>query len=414
MRGFVHKKRLLHVTTVPMTLRFLRGQVGYVRARGYDIHVASSPGEELDAFALAEELPVIPVAMARRIAPHKDIVALLRLWRTIRTLRPEIVHSHTPKGGLLGMCAAALAGVPVRVYHLRGLPMMTASGSKRELLRWTERLSCGLAHEVLCVSDSLREAAEAEGLCAPEKIRVLAGGSGNGVDSEGQYTRRLHDASTRFRIRSEFGIGEDAQVVGFVGRLVRDKGIVELQRAWSRLRERFPEAHLLLVGPEESGDAVPADVAASLRSDERVHRTGLVASAAPFYAAMDLLVLPTYREGFPNVLLEAGAMELPVVATEVSGCVDAIVDGQTGTLIPPREAVALERAAARYLSSAKLRDEHGQRARRWVRENFAQERIWAALAERYDSLRSGSARSRAAAMPGQSKDTQSSARAVRW
>lgn len=379
-------RRLLHVTTVPMTLRFLRGQVGFMKKAGYEVEIASSPGEELEAFGSEECVETHAVAMERRIAPLRDLMSLAHLWREIRRANPQIVHSHTPKGGLLGMCAATLAGVPTRCYHLRGLPMMGTSGPKRELLRWCERLSCALADEVFSVSHSLRDVAIAEGLCSPNKISVLAGGSGNGVDSKEQYNPKNYGPEVRAEIRRELGIPADALVVGFVGRLVRDKGIVELAEAWQTIREAHPDAFLLLIGPAESADAVPAEVLSGFERDPRVRAVGMVDTAAAYYAAIDLIALPSYREGFPNVLLEAAAMKLPVVSTRVAGCIDAVEDGVTGSLVPHKDADALASALEHYLSSPSLRLLHGENGRRRVVECFAQERIWSALSEHYGHL----------------------------
>tara|TARA_R110002073_G_scaffold74100_2_gene181067 strand:- start:59003 stop:60130 length:1128 start_codon:yes stop_codon:yes gene_type:complete len=357
-----------------------------MKSKGYDVAIASSPGHELEDFGDEEGVAVHAVSMERRIAPLSDLVSLAKLLREIREIRPEIVHSHTPKGGLLGMCAATLAGVPVRCYHLRGLPMMSATGPKRTLLRWTERLSCLLADEVFCVSSSLREVALSERLCPASKIHVLAGGSGNGVDSTGLYNPKTHAPLARDAIRAGLDIRKDQVVVGFVGRMVGDKGVVELAKAWKTVRGLHSDALLLLIGPREASDAVPPDILEQLDSDSRVRWVDTVANVAEYYAAMDLVVLPTYREGLPNVLLEAAAMQLPVVATEVPGCVDVVVDGVTGMLVPPQTVEPLAKAIDTYLSSSELRREHGTNARVHVVANFSQEKIWQALSEHYEAL----------------------------
>jgi glycosyltransferase involved in cell wall biosynthesis len=376
---------LLHVTTIPMSLVFLRGQVGFMKARGFRIHALSSPGADLDAFGEEEGVPVYPVSMTRRITPARDVAAIAAMVGVIRRVRPDVVHAHTPKGGLLGMISAAVARVPVRIYHMRGLPLMGATGVRRRILALTERVSCRLAHRVICVSHSVRDEAVAAGLCAPDRIRVLLGGSGNGVDASGRFDPDALDEAAGAHTRERFGIPAGATVIGFVGRLVRDKGIVELAAAWQELRSN-PRLHLLLVGPWEPQDPVPAGVERALREDPRVHLAGMDWNTPPLYAAMDVVALPTYREGFPNVPLEAAAMRLPVVATRVPGCVDAVADGSTGTLVPPRDAAALAAALRRYVDDAGLRLVHGAAARDRALREFGREAIWEALYAEYREL----------------------------
>jgi glycosyltransferase involved in cell wall biosynthesis len=375
---------LVHVTTIPQTLGFLRGQVSYVQSVGFSVHAISSPGPALGDFGLSEHVTVHGVPMTRRITPLRDLLATWRLWRLLKRIRPHVVHSHTPKGGLLGMIAAWLARTPVRVYTIHGSPLLTASGARRHLLRWTERAACTLAHRVLAVGESMRAMAIDEGLCGAGKVKVLLGGSVNGVDAAGRF--RPLGESVRLETRLKHGIRPDALVIGFVGRLVREKGLVELAGAWAMLREREPRLELLLVGPLEAEDALPADVLAQLGSDPRVHLTGPDWDTPPLFAAMDVVALPTYREGFPVVPLEAAAMELPVVATFAPGCADAVQDGVTGALVAPRNAMALAEALWRYVSDPSLRRRHGETARRRVVSDFGQEAIWQATVAEYRSL----------------------------
>ena len=384
--------RLVHITTVSQSLIFLEGQLAYMQERGLDITAICSPDEALDAFGRRHGVQTCGVQMPRRISVAQDLVALAQLVAQLRRIKPQIVHAHTPKGGLLGMIAATLAGVPGRVYHMRGLPLETATGSRKALLTWTERVSCALAHQVICVSPSLRQVALDHDLCRPpQKLRVLAGGSGNGVEAKRRFNPSTYSPQTRQQVRHRLGISPDALVVGFIGRLVRDKGVVELAQAWASLRQRHPHARLLIVGPFEPRDPVPEDTAAALRADPSVHLLGFQDQTPPLYLAMDLVVLPTYREGFPNVPLEAAAMGLPVVSTRVPGCVDAIVEERTGLLVPARDALALERAMERYMVDDALRAAHGRAAQARVRQDFDQERIWSALHQVYLDLLARSA-----------------------
>ncbi|MDP3275074.1 MAG: glycosyltransferase family 4 protein [Deltaproteobacteria bacterium] len=375
--------KIVHVMTVPESLVFLRGQVAFMREHGHELSVITSPGEGLGAFAAREKVPAYALAMPRKITPLMDLHSVASLTALLRRLRPDIVHAHTPKGGLLGMLAASAAGISARIYHQRGLPMETAQGLKRALLASTERVSCGLAHTVIAVSPSLRSLVISQGLCREDKLRVLAGGSGNGVDAAGRFAPKTVGLHARALIREELNIAHDAPVVGFIGRLVRDKGVCELAQAWATVREACPDAVLLVVGPYEPRDPVPAAIRAQLESDPRVRMTGHRKDIPQLHAAMDVLALPTYREGFPNVLLEAGAMERPVVSTRVTGCIDAVRDGVTGLLVPARDSAALADALTRYLQDPALRSEHGLAARAHVLEHFASERIWAALEATY-------------------------------
>lgn len=377
---------LIHIVTVPQTLKFLRGQIGYMKTRGIEVAAVTSPGELGYRFSLEEEIRVYSIEMFRRITPGRDLLALWKLYRLLSKLRPTIVHAHTPKAGLLGTIAAFLARVPVRVYHIRGLPFDSSKGGRRIVLRWSEWLSCRLAHKVLAVSNSMREIATQEGLCEPSKIAVPVEGSGNGVDAAGRFDPGKLVESVRGETRKRLGVPAGAVVIGFVGRLVREKGIEELAQAWASIKEDYPSLFLVIVGSFEPQDPISAETVRILHDDPRVRLTGRTSEVPPYYAAMDILALPTYREGFPNVVLEAAAMGLPVVATRVPGCVDAVIDGETGTLIAPKTPEQLAGALRRYVEQPELRQLHGKRGRERVLRDFRPEEIWEAVYEEYVKL----------------------------
>ena len=378
---------LVHLTTVPQSFLFLRHQIGFIRAKGIAVTGITSPGPEVTRWEDELGIDIWPVSMPRSITPLKDLESLARLIAILRTLDPDIVHAHTPKGGLLGMLAATFAGVPHRVYHMRGLLTATATGPKRAMFTAIERLTCALAHQVICVGHSLREAAIAQRLAPPSKLHVMAGGSGQGVDA----TDRLdpdqpHLQAAATAIRHDLGIPPHAPVVGFMGRLVKDKGILEIAQAWPHILARHPHAHLLIVGPIEARDAVPQDVLHTLRSTPSIHLAGPTFDPAPYYKTMDLLTLPTYREGFPNVPLEAAAMSLPVVATAIPGCTDAVEDGKTGTLVPVGDAEALAIAVCTYLGDTKKAAAHGHAGRVRVLKDFSPARISQDIYDLYQTM----------------------------
>ena len=375
--------KILHVLTVPASLGFFRGQPAWFRAQGVELSFVCAPGEAAESFAAEQGCEVRSVAMERRIDVRADLRAVRQLRRIIREVRPDVVHSHTPKGGLLGTLAAAAAGARHRVYHIHGLPFVTATGLQRLLLTTTERVSCTAATEVLCVSEGVRAVARKAWL-THRRIRVLGKGSINGVDAHGRFEPAAQ-APLGVALRALRGIPAGALVFGFVGRLVGDKGVNELARAWAIVRKQLPEAHLLVCGDYEPRDPVPPATRSMLDTDDHVHMLGFVGAVEEAFAAMDVLVLPTYREGFPVVPLEAASMALPVVSTLVPGAVDAVVDGRTGTLVPARAPEPLAQAMLAYADDS-LRQAHGQAGRDRVLADYRQERVWRDLLDFYRSL----------------------------
>lgn len=376
---------LIHVTTVPGALRPLRGQLAHMRKQGYRVIATASPEPLLDEIGASEKIEVRPIKMAREIAPIQDLISLFQLMFLFLKLRPTIVHSHTPKAGMLAMIAAFVVRVPVRVYHIRGLRFVTIKGWKRTLLKTCEQIACGLAHHTLCVSHSVRQVALDNHLTSPNRIHTLLQGS-HGIDAEQHFNPAHLPPQTRQETREHWNIPQEATVVGFVGRLVNDKGIREFHSAWNQLKEDFPELHLLIVGFFEEGDPLPHELRQALEQEPRIHLTGKQFDTPPLFAAMDILCLPTYREGLPFVTLEAAAMNLPVVATDIPGCIDAVIHEQTGLLVNVADADSLAAGLRRYLASPELRQQHAQAGRQRVLKDFRPRDMWQATADFYQEL----------------------------
>jgi glycosyltransferase involved in cell wall biosynthesis len=370
---------LLGVTTQELCL-ILGARLRVLRRSGFRVVLVSGPGELLERIASRTGVECVALPMRRSIAPLADLVALFRLWWILGNYKPDLVEFSTPKAGLLGMLAALLRGVPRRIYMLRGLKLERSHGLKRWILLTAERVACSCAHKVLCNSKSLRAEALALGLAPSAKLLVLGEGSSNGVDIE-----RFSPGPTA--VRQQFSIPHDAPVVGFVGRLTRDKGLPELIEAFDRILRAEPSTHLLLVGWfDRAEDALDAALRHRILNHPRIHCSGFVSDTAPYYRGMDLMVLPTWREGFPNAVLEAAASGIPVVTTESTGARDAVVPELTGLLIPPGYPEAIYESVIKLLRDPERRFYMGRAARAWVVEHYSEERVLGLTAEYYRSL----------------------------
>jgi len=345
----------------------------------------ASPGNEIERFAAGEGVQVVPVRMTRETAVLTDIRSLWTLTRILHRLHPTITNFGTPKAGLLGNIAAKITAVPCRIYMLHGFRLETAKGLKKRVLMMTERIACKSAHRVLCVSPSLRQRAVDLGLVAPDKAVVLASGTCNGVDVD-RFLPTAESLRRAEELRDELNLPKGVPVIGFVGRFTRDKGIPELVEAYGELRAEHPELRMLLVGDFEDGDPVPETVQRKITLDAQIVRPGFVADTSPYYHLMDVLVLPTYREGFPGVSLEAQAAGKPVVTTTATGAIDSVQDGKTGLLVPVGDASALARAIGRLLADPAKREEMGRQGQEWVAREFAGDKIRAELVNEYQKL----------------------------
>ena len=377
------RSKLAYVTTHAISAEnLMNGQLTYLRERGFDITVIAAPSESLDIVREREQVATISIPIEREISPIVDAMTLAKLCGLFRKLRPDIVNAGTPKAGLLGMIAAKLTGVPVRLYTLRGLRLETTSGFKERLLSTTERIASSCAHQVICVGDSLRQEFVRRRLVAADKTIVLRHGSSNGVKAE-RFQYSAEQFAQIEQLRTSLGIPADAPVIGFVGRLTRDKGIVDLHEAFTRLLAEFPDLRLVLIGWPEEGDPVPADVWRSIQEHPQIIRTGAIKDPSLHYGLFDVFVFPSYREGFPNVPMEAASAGVPVVGYSATGTLDAVVDGVTGTLVPLHDSASLSAATANYLRNSLLRHRHGEAGRRRALNDFRREDIWQSLADLY-------------------------------
>jgi len=375
--------RLAVAVTASRSADFYAGQLAALVAAGAEVWFLSSPSPEVEAQCAAEGATFVPIAIERAPAPWSDARALLAVGREVGRIRPDLVVAGTPKMGLVAMLAAAARRVPVRVHTLHGLRYETATGALRAALWAAQRASCAAATHVVCVGPSLRARARETHLLRPTEGLVIGDGSVNGIDVR-RYRADATTVAAGQAMRARLGIAPTTTVVGYLGRLARDKGIGDLRRAWQLARGG--DRHLLIGGTIDETDCPERADMAALDADPTVSLLGHVDDAVSFLAAIDVLVLPTWREGFPTVPLEAAAMAIPVVATTATGCVDAIDDGVTGTLVPVRDARVLAAATERYLRDPDLRAAHGAAGATRVRNLFSRERVHEATIETFRAL----------------------------
>ncbi|MGY1716242.1 glycosyltransferase [Geodermatophilus sp. SYSU D01106] len=372
----------------------MRGQLGWFRSRGWDVHVVTSPGAELDVVARREEVTTHALLMEREVAPARDVRALLRWIRLLLRLRPDVVNVGTPKAALLGSLAAWSTRVPVRVYVMRGLRLEGVEGRMRSIVLWlAERLTIRLATDVVCVSASLRQEAATRGLFGRrDEPVVLAKGSSNGVDP-GRWDPAFA-AADRSAVRAAWGVRPDEPVVGFVGRLTRDKGVDTLLAAVAEVPD-LP-LRLVLVGSLDEADLEPAIRALG----DRVVRVDETDDVASVYVGIDVLCLPTLREGLPNVVLEAALAEVPAITTTATGARDSVLPGITGWLVPPGDVTALSGALRTWAEDPLRARELGRAARARALADFRPQTIWSDLESVYrEALVRGRSRVRRAQAP---------------
>nr|WP_255412636.1 glycosyltransferase [Cryobacterium sp. Y62] len=362
----------------------MRGFPEYLRDKGWEVHIVSTPGPMLMSLSEVSGLYTHALAMERPPSPVKDLLALVAWYRLLRTVRPDIISVGTPKAGLLGGLASLLARVPERIYLLRGLRLETAHGLQRWVLECLERLSLGVATQILSVSPSLRQRVISLGLVSPAKVRVLGHGSSNGVDLAAFEPARISEEQV-VKLAEQLRILKGVPVVGFVGRLTLDKGLADLADAREILAHRNIDHQILLVGEIDEGQN--QDLLVRLHAYGRpVITTGHVTDPKPYYRLMDLLCLPTLREGFPNVVLEAGASGLPTVTTDATGAVDSVIGGETGLIAVAGDSRSLAAKLEELLLVPDTRTAMGTAAKAHVMANFDRTLVWAHLAEFFNSL----------------------------
>ena len=346
-------KKLLRITTVPISLKILlKDQLRFMN-KHFEVVGVSSHLKELEEVEKDEGIRVVALDMSREITPFKDLLSLFKMILLFLREKPDIVHTHTPKAGIIGMLASWICRVPHRLHTVAGLPVMEAEGKRKQLLFMVEKLTYFCASRVYPNSYGLQEYILQHSLVSGHKLKVIGHGSSNGIDTS-YFSRSeviMYDAKnirTKYQLKNKF-------VFCFVGRVVRDKGVNELLDAFDKLSLGFDNVRLFILGDFESDlDPISLKSQKILQENKNILYMGFQDDIRAYLAASDAFVLPTYREGFPNVVLQAASMELPCIVSDINGCNEIITHNKNGLIVPPKSKKSLFEAMKSFLQESEL------------------------------------------------------------
>ena len=379
--------KLIRITTVPMALRYLLpGQMHFMANNGFDVVMISADGKELAEVIAKEQCRHIIVPMTRKITPLQDLKCLLRLIKIFRKEKPDIVHTHTPKAGLLGMMAAKFCGVKVRIHTVAGLPLMVEKGFKHQLLKFIEKLTYACAVQVWPNSNSLMQFIIKNKLCKTAKLSIIAKGSTNGIQLN-RFNKENLQPEIIDEIKTQINYSANNIYLLCIGRLVVDKGIAELVHVFTRLQKANDNLVLILVGEYETTlDPLPSETLHEIEINPSIIHINWTTQVEYYMKLADLFVFPSHREGFPNVLLQAGAMGLPVICSHITGNIDIVTNNETGLIFDSGN----EQQMLKLLQYALLHPQHMQnmakKLQQEIKENYPRENIWQNMLEAYKSL----------------------------
>lgn len=352
----------------------------------FEVVAISAEKEKLEAYGNREGVRTFYLELTRKITPIKDILAVFKLYKFLKKENPSIVHTHTPKAGIVGMMAAWLAGVPNRLHTVAGLPLMEATGLKRQVLNFVEKLTYRFATKVYPNSKGLYDFIIAENFSKASNLSIIGNGSSNGIDTDYFNPIRFSE-SDNISLRDKWKIPQDNFLFIFVGRLVKDKGINELTAAFSKLSESKNNISLLLVGPFENDlDPLLPETLVNIEKNPDIYSVGYQNDVRPYFAIADALVFPSYREGFPNVVMQAGAMGLPSIVTDINGCNEIVKKGVNGLIVPPKNEEALLESMQQLVTNQKLYNDLKSSSRQIIVENYNRKEVWEALLKAYRKM----------------------------
>lgn len=380
----MNMKKIVRITTVPISLAvLLKGQLKFM-SKYYNLIGVSSPGKQFDDALAQENISGYSISMTRKLTPFKDLVSLVKMVSLLRREKPFIVHTHTPKAGIIGMLAAKIAGVPHRLHTVAGMPLLEATGKKRTLLDAVEKLTYACATRVYPNSKVMEQIILDGKYTSKDKLQVIGNGSSNGIDTS--FFSREHIVRSSSEIIDDLCL-KNAFTFCFVGRLVGDKGINELVNAFNRLQQEYTDVRLLLVGGFEAElDPLHKRTIEVIDNSDNIIAVGHQKDVRPYLAVSNVFTFGSYREGFPNVVMQAGAMDLPCIVTDINGCNEIIIEGKNGLIVPPKNSDALYEAMKKLYLDKSLREEMATCARELIVSRYEQKMVWEALLAEYKSL----------------------------
>lgn len=364
---------------------FIKGQGKYLVSQGHEVIVVSGPGVEIDDVERNEPVRVIRIPFAREISPFSDLRDLIRVIKLVKKEKPDIINAGNPKTGFLFSLAHIFFWRTPLIFTLRGVRSDTLSGLKKSVVRLTEKITCTLANRVIAISPSLKEHAEQIGIVSSSKCVVLSKGSSNGINVR-HYSEadEIYDKSKE--LEKEYKISPDAFKLIFVGRITRDKGMVELLEAFKFCLSLNTDIRLIIAGPIEKQDPIPEEYYSLIENHPNIHYLGKQIDVRPVYMLGDALILYSYREGFGNVAIEASSMGLPTIVADIPGLRDTTEDGVTGLRVVPKDAVKLSEAILKLYKDRALANTFGKNGQRRVAQYFANEIVWSKQLELYLTL----------------------------
>ncbi len=384
----MNRKKIIRITTIPGSLTtLLKGQLKFISGH-FDVIAISSKGRknQLEELFANEGVRHIILELTRKITPIKDFIAVFRLYKILKKEKPYILHSHTPKAGTVGMIAARLANVPHRLHTVAGLPLVEAKGIKRKVLSYVEKITYSCATRVYPNSYGLKEFILNERFTKESKVKVIANGSSNGIDTE-YFNSDLYDKESREILKQKLKIHKEDFVFIFVGRLVKDKGLNELIEAFSKLNKHIVNAKLLLVGGyEKELDPLLPKTIKAIQTNVNIISTGWVDDVRQYFSISNVLTFPSYREGFPNVVMQASSMGLASIVTDINGCNEIIEHQQSGLIIPKKDTRSLYNAMEFTFQNKGILRDMGVKSRKNMIEKYEQKVVWKAILNEYNEL----------------------------